>query len=58
MRPILTILAALTLSACGGGGELPADQSSTPAPAPVTLAPATPVVCQIVIDGVVKTCGS
>lgn len=52
MRSILTILAALTLSACGGG-EAPPD----PAPA-VVLAPAPPVVCQIVIGGVVKPCGS
>lgn len=57
MRTILTILTVLTLSACGGG-EFPADQPSAPAPAPVTLAPAAPVVCQIVIDGTPKPCGS
>lgn len=52
MRPILTFIAALTLTACGGGGE---PQPSEP---PVKLAPATPVICQTVINGVVHPCGS
>lgn len=49
MRPALAlaILAALALTACGGG-ESP--------PEPAKLAPAAPVVCQIVIDGVPRPC--
>jgi len=51
MRHALSALAlSLVLTACGGGGE-PATE-----PAPVKLAPATPVVCQIVINGVPQSC--
>lgn len=45
----LSALSALLLTACGGGGM-------EPAPEPAKLAPATPVVCQIVINGVPQSC--